>query len=101
MKYQIELAAAAKADISATTRWLRDRSSQSVADRWLKGIYRAINSLGTQPHRCPIAAESDKFPIEIRELLYGKRRNRYRILFTIVGDIVYVTYVRHAARDEL
>jgi len=37
----------------------------------------------------------------LRELLYGRRRNVYRILFTIDGQTVNVLRVRHSAQNRL
>jgi plasmid stabilization system protein ParE len=101
MNYRIELAATAKADIHQQARWLRDHASPAAADKWLTGLYKAIDTLHTLPLLCPVAAESDKFPEEIRELLYGRRPHKHRILFTLRNDTVHVLYVRHTARDEL
>jgi plasmid stabilization system protein ParE len=104
MKYRIELAATAKADIRGQAQWLREQVSPAAADQWLAGLHKAIDTLQTRPLRCPIAAESDKFPEEIHELLYGrrgKRTHKRRIIFTVRQDTVYVLYVRHTARDEL
>jgi plasmid stabilization system protein ParE len=104
MKYRIELAATAKADIHGQAQWLRDEASPAAAEKWLAGLYKAIDALQSRPLRCPVAAENDKFPEEIRELLYGrggKRKHKHRIIFTIRHDTVYVLYVRHTARDEL
>jgi plasmid stabilization system protein ParE len=104
MKYGVELAATAKTDIHGQAQWLRDEASPAFADKWLTGLYKAIDTLQTRPLRCPVAAENDKFPVEIRELLYGrpgKRKHKHRIIFTIRHDTVYVLYVRHTARDEL
>jgi plasmid stabilization system protein ParE len=101
MRYRVELAETAKADIREQARWLRDRASPARADRWLAGLSEAIESLGSRPGRCPVAAESEKFPEEIRELLYGRGRHKHRIIFTIGEEAVYVVYVRHGARDEL
>jgi plasmid stabilization system protein ParE len=101
MKYRIELAATAKADIRQQAQWLHEQASPAKADQWLGGLYKAIDTLQTRPLRCPVAAESDKFPEEIRELLHGRRRHKHRIIFTIRADTVYVLYVRHSARDEL
>jgi plasmid stabilization system protein ParE len=102
MKYRIELAATAKADIREAARWLRDQASDSVADKWLVGLNKAINTLQTRPQRCPVAAENEKFPEEIRELLHGRRKTgKHRIIFTLTDDTVVVLYVRHTARDEL
>ena len=101
MRYRIELAATAKADIREQARWLRDRASPARAERWLAGLYRAIGTLETRPLRCPVAAESDKFPEEIRELLHGRRGHKHRIIFKVADETVFVLYVRHAARDAL
>jgi plasmid stabilization system protein ParE len=104
MKYRIELAATAKADIRGQGQWLYDEVSPAAADKWLAGLYKAIGTLHIRPLRCPVAAENDKFPEELRELLYGrsgKRKHKHRIIFTIRDDTVHVLYVRHTARDEL
>jgi plasmid stabilization system protein ParE len=84
MKYRIELAATAKADIRGQAQWLREQVSPTAADKWLAGLYKAIDTLQTRPLRCPVAAESDSFPEEIRELLYGRqKRHKHRINFTL------------------
>ncbi len=87
MKYRIELAATAKADIHGQAQWLRDEASPAAADKWLAGLNKkAIDTLQTRPSRCPVAAENDKFPEVIRELLYGrggKRKHKHRIIFTV------------------
>lgn len=57
------------------------------------------------PKRCPIARENEYFSNEIRQLLYGKGRNSYRIFFTIVeGEnilTVRILHIRHAAQQTL
>jgi plasmid stabilization system protein ParE len=91
MKHRIELAATAKADIYGQAKWLRDEVSPSSAEKWLAGLYKAIDTLQTRPLRCPVAAEHDRFPEEIRELLYGtrgKRKHKHRIIFTVRLDTV-------------
>jgi hypothetical protein len=35
------------------------------------------------------------------QLIYGKGRSAYRILFTITGDIVQILFVRHVAQKPL
>lgn len=101
MTYKIELAETAKADLREATRWIRDETSPAAADQWLAGLLKAANTLKKHPLRCPLAAESDKFPEDIRLLLHGKRHKKYRIIFTIRGDTVVILYVRHTSRDEL
>lgn len=102
MKYRVEIAASAKANIREAANWLYEQASPAVATRWLAGLYGAMSTLEKQPERCPVAAESHKFPVEIRELLYGRAKNaKHRIIFTIRNDVVNILYVRHTARDEL
>ncbi len=104
MIFRIELAATAKADIHGQAQWLRENVSPAAATKWLDGLYKAIDTLQTRPMRCPVAAESNKFPEEIHEMLYGKsgkRKHKHRIIFTVREMTVYVVYVRHTARDEL
>jgi plasmid stabilization system protein ParE len=102
VNYRVEITASAKADIRETARWFTEQASTAVANRWLAALYKAMSTLRMQPGRCPVAAESHKFPLEIRESLYGRSKKRkYRIVFTIIDDVVYILYVRHTARDEL
>jgi len=60
-----------------------------------------METLTRQPSCCPRAADSDKLPEELRELLYGKRKSKYRIIFAIRNVDVVVLYVHHSARKEL
>lgn len=104
MTYGIELAATTKADIREQARWLRENQSPAAADRWLDGLYTTIETLKSRPTRHPVAAESHRFPEELRELIHGprgKRKHKHRIILAVREDTVYVLYVRHTARDEL
>lgn len=65
-----------------------------VADLW-----RAVDTLELQPERCSRAAEAEDVGRDIRELLLGKRRGTYRILFEVHGRNVYILRVWHSARD--
>jgi hypothetical protein len=46
-----------------------------------------------------VAAESRKLPVEVRQLLYGRRRS-YRALFLVRQQTVVVLHIRHTARRE-
>ena len=69
--------------------------------QWFLELEGAIASLTELPHRCPLARESEEFPFEVRQLLYGRRSNAYRILFTIEGDTVHVLHIRHSRRSPI
>ncbi|HEY9608185.1 MAG TPA: hypothetical protein V6C93_02410 [Allocoleopsis sp.] len=60
-----------------------------------------IATLQEKPRRCALAVEHEIFPEEVRQLLYGKFKNMYRVLFTIRDITVYVLYVRHSAQAPL
>ena len=104
MTYRIVIEPTAEWEIRSAVRWKTENASPTVAARWYNGLIRKIETLRHHPTRCPLAAESDRFDEEIRELLHGrggKRVHRHRILFTIRDDAVHILYVRHTARDEL
>lgn len=60
-----------------------------------------IATLQEIPRRCAIAPENDELVEEIRQLIYGKSKNKYRILFTIREDTVFVLHVRHSSQARL
>jgi len=100
MEYQIESTSTARREIHEAIIWKRQRSASGTA-RWYRGLQKAIASLSHMPLRCGRAAESDMFEEEIHELLYGRRPQVYRILFSIHDDVVRILHVRHAARGFL
>lgn len=57
------------------------------------------------PKRCALARENKHFSQEIRQLLYGKGRNTYRIIFTVIENqenySVRILQVRHATQQSL
>jgi plasmid stabilization system protein ParE len=57
--------------------------------------------LEDNPQRWGLAPESDWYPGELRQLLYGKRRGVYRILYEVRGKTVYILRVRHGAQAVL
>ena len=100
MGYQVKLTRHAKQEIESVYLWLKDYNS-SYADRWFRDLMDSIATLQEKPKRCALARENDNFSDEIRQLLYGKSKSRYRIIFTIKGDFVYILSVRHGLRASL
>ncbi len=101
MTYRLRVTAQAVADADEAYAWIAEHSSAALAERWYLGLFKQMETLTRQPLRCPRAAESDKFPEKLRELLYGKRKNKDRIIFAIRNNDVVVLYVHHAARNEV
>jgi len=57
---------------------------------WYNRLIATIETLGTFPKRCAYAPETDFFETEVRQLLFGRKPNVYRVLFTIEENTVYV-----------
>lgn len=100
MEYRIKIAAKAYADAEEAHAWIA-RHSPARAAKWYVNLIEAIESLQSSPARCALAPEADAFQEEIRQLLYGKRRGMYRILFSIRADTVNVLRIIHGAREFL
>jgi plasmid stabilization system protein ParE len=101
MTYKIAITRRAEQDRATAFDWYCANYSREFAVRWYNGITRAIRSLSKNPLRCSTAAESDRFPFDLRQLLYGKRRNKHRVLFTLHDDVVLVLHIRHSAQRDL
>ena len=91
----------ARADAIEAFRWIAEQSPETAA-RWYAGLEKAIVKLSQNPERHSVAQdESERFGVTMRQLLYGRRRGVYRILFSVEGDTVYLHYVRHCARGPI
>ena len=86
MKYWVEVTETAWAEVEKAYTWLAGQSPQA-AMRWKKALLQAVDSLEMMPDRCHLAPESIVWKREIRELLHGKRRGVYRVLFEIKGGL--------------
>jgi plasmid stabilization system protein ParE len=105
MKYRIEISSVAEAEADHAFLRLSQVTSLSQASRWYSGLIQAIESLSEMPRRCPFARENQYFSQEIRQLLYGRGRNSYRVLFTILEEqdvaTVRVLHIRHASQQTI
>ena len=76
--------------------------SPAAAAPWYAGLDKAIATLSTMPARDPVAEEeSERIGITLRQMIHGRRRNVWRIFFSIEGDSVYVHSIRHGAQDMI
>lgn len=99
-QFRVVIQPEAQASLEAAYQWIGERSPER-AKAWANGFMRAIESLNDSPSRCSLAPESVFFDREIRQLLYGSRGHRYRVLFTIEKQTVHVLFIRHHAQDWL
>jgi plasmid stabilization system protein ParE len=100
MKCRVIVQQLAEADLEEYYRWAARRAPQTAA-RWLTRFQAELRSLADNPQRCPLAPENAKVAREIRQLLFGKRPNVYRAVFTIDGDTVRVLRIRRTSRRFL
>jgi plasmid stabilization system protein ParE len=105
MTYRIEISSVAESEADQAFLQLAQRTSSEYAKQWYCGLLNAIESLSKMPKRCTLARENPYFSQEIRQLLYGRGRNAYRILFTILetddSSTVRILHVRHAFQQTI
>jgi plasmid stabilization system protein ParE len=101
MAFRVEITLAAKRDADDILDWLISQEAGEAGVRWFRGLEQAVASLSEFPKRCALAPENPFVPFETRQLVYGKKRHLYRILFTIENDVVYVLRIRHGRRKQV
>jgi len=101
MANRVVVTARARADALEAFAWLAERSPEA-AERWYLSLQEAIAELSTMPERNPVAEEESKLlSVTMRQMLYGRRRGTYRLLFTIEAEVVTLHYVQHAMRGSI
>jgi plasmid stabilization system protein ParE len=105
MNYRIEISSIAEAEADSAFLRLSQISSSVKASQWYSGLLEAIASLSQMPKRCPLARENEHFSQELRQLLYGRGRNSYRVIFTILEgqeiSTVRILHIRHAYQQTI
>jgi plasmid stabilization system protein ParE len=105
MKYRLEVSSIAEAEADSAFMRQSQFTSLTKTGQWYSGLLDAIKSLAEMPNRCPIARENEYSSQTIRQLLYGKGRNSYRILFTVLEEqavpMVRILHIRHATQRTL
>lgn len=89
MEYRLEVAPRALREIEQVYDSIAQQS-RLQAERWRQGLRQKMDSLCFLPERYELAPESESAGFEIRQLLYGKRRNVYRVLYTVSAEVVRV-----------
>lgn len=64
-------------------------------------FHAALQTLDQRPDRCPLAPGSRKCGTELREFLFGKQPNVFRVVFLIDGGDVRILRIRRAQRRLL
>ncbi|OLE14731.1 MAG: hypothetical protein AUI36_38780 [Cyanobacteria bacterium 13_1_40CM_2_61_4] len=101
MAFRVEISAQAERDAETILEWLLTEHAGEAGIAWFLALDDAFASLTEFPERCPIAPESERFPFEVRQLLYGRNPHVYRILFTIEANRVQILHIRHGRRKPI
>jgi hypothetical protein len=100
--YRAILSPIARNELYDDAFWWSENRSADQAFLWLEGFQRAINSLAKNPERHPRSKESNDFPFELRQMLYGLRKKpTHRAVFEIRGQQPIVHGIRHLGRRDL
>jgi plasmid stabilization system protein ParE len=95
MKYAVGYTGRAERDLYAAYAYIA-RESPLNAERWLRQLESAIDSLAAFPRRCPVARETRRLGRKVHQLLLGS----HRVLFDIRGRQVRILAIRHTARRD-
>jgi plasmid stabilization system protein ParE len=101
VNYRVHISDKAEADVAGVLAWLQSQSAARAGARWFAALWKAIDTLEVTPERCSLAVETEEIGQEIRELLFGRRRVKYRILFQVRSNTVHILRIWHSARDAI
>jgi plasmid stabilization system protein ParE len=102
MKFRLNVTLRARGDIDRNADWWTDHHSLEQALTWADAVYDQLESLRDFPESHSLSLENEEFPYEIRDKLVGLgSRPRYRAVFTIKSDEVFVLTVRAGEEDRL
>jgi plasmid stabilization system protein ParE len=82
VKVQVVIEPRAERDIDEAAGWIAVHAADA-AEHWFDAMQSAIQSLADFPQRCPRARECLSARYVLRQLVFGRRRGRYRLIFTI------------------
>jgi plasmid stabilization system protein ParE len=90
-EYIVRYNSSAIRDLEKSFEWGVNNWGETQARKWIVEIQSAtLERLSQIPSSCQVAPESTEFKIEVRQFIYG----RYRVLFTIRKDTVFIFHVR-------
>src|SRR5438105_1920663 len=106
MAFRVEITPQAFEDLDSIAKYIKDKSSLTVAGKWFNRVIDDIASLREMPSKCPLAPESEELGEEVRLLLHGRKNRTYKIYFAIHYETsstgtVRILHVRHWARKPL
>lgn len=100
MSFSIEYTRTAEGELLEVFSWIRERAPVA-AEKWRTGVISKVNAIAADPFAFRKARDSSRLPVEVRQVLYGKRRSQYRILYTVNGTRIVILSVRNSFRRPL
>lgn len=101
MPFALRILRRASADIDDKFESLRRHLGRAAAVRWRAKLEACFMKLEELPSVWPLADEAEELGVDLRNVLFGKRRHVYRVLFSFDGTTISVHRIRHAAQDRL
>jgi hypothetical protein len=100
--YEVVLTDVADAEKEAVLEYLAQRSADAQG-RWFQDLSRALNDIAWSPRLGAVAPDTDAYDIGVRQVSFGKGRNRYRVLYHIVDEdrLAVVLHIRQTAQRLL
>ena len=97
--YRVRMQPAALGDLDQAYQYAAQHAPET-AYRWFNRFYDALQTLSKNPDRCMRAVEDLKSNRDLRQLLFGKRPNVFRAIFTVdeEASIVWILRIRRAQR---
>ena len=96
MVFTVTITARAERDIAEIVAGFADGGAS-----WFSKLRAALTALDSHPTKFALADEADRLGLELREMLVGKRRGTYRVLFTISESTVNVHHIRLGSRGPI
>lgn len=100
MKYRLVYQPHAAEELDRAIEWSFSHYPNQ-AKEWCGELLDAIESLAFDPHRYPLARENGQFEQTIRQLLYGRGKSIYRVLYVIQDDVVRILHIRYPGQPLL
>lgn len=100
MKFRVRLQPAAAQDLEEAYTYAAQQAPEAAL-RWLNRFEAALQTLHSNPDRCPSAPESRKSGRDLKEFLFGKRGYVFRVIYTISKDTVWILRICRAQRRPL
>jgi plasmid stabilization system protein ParE len=99
MAYRVEFTPRAERDLDELYRWVTE-NAPFRGPRWFERFEGTILSLAAFPERCPAVESLSSPEYQVRQLVFGRKTNRYVVYYAVFGDVVRILHVRHGARKR-